>query len=360
MKPKGGSIKSKKSPPAATGLKREIKQLRELLEAARLVLSTFELNNVLDAILKSAQEMTHSSTASIALYDSTANELTLYAYRGFGEGEILKRSWQPKEKSLSHRVITSKALTVVSQNTQASFFRDPSRVTDRSKTMACVPLVFEDRVLGILFVDDFSSRAYSIAEQRALEMLANFAGTAIDRVKLHRLTQELARTDGLTGLSNYRFFQEQITLEVIRAQRYRRNLSLIMIDVDDFKGVNDRYGHVVGDFVLKSVAELLRKVVREVDLPVRYGGEEFAIVLPETDSQQAMGVANRVLAMIRQTEPEQLGLSGRKKPVGLSIGIASYPKDAETKDDLIRKADAALYSAKKAGKNRVSAFGGET
>jgi diguanylate cyclase (GGDEF)-like protein len=339
-------------PNPAAQLRQENRRLRDLLEAARLVLSTFELNTALDAILKSAQELTRCSAASIALYDPEAKELNLFAQRGLDEHQIAKHRWAPQAGGLSDRVLRERRLMVVSQRTNRSFLRDPARVNERIKTMVCVPLVFDGRPLGILYVSDFAPRDYSQTEQRALSILASFAATAIDRVKLHRLTQELARTDGLTGLFNHRFFQDQLAHEAARAERYRRPLSLVMLDVDNFKQINDRYGHPAGDAVLRHSGVLLRALVRECDVPARYGGEEFAILLPETAPDHALLVAERIQRSFAKAKPEQFGLP-RRRHVGVSVGVASYPRDAKDRVELVRKADKALYTAKARGKNRV-------
>ena len=161
-----------------------------------------------------------------------------------------------------------------------------------------------------------------------------------------------AISDGLTGLYNQTYFKKFLDLELKRSLRQHYPTSLLMLDLDDFKGLNDRFGHPAGDRVLRETAGLIRAAIREVDLAARYGGEEFAVVLPYSDAQGARVVSERILGAIRSLclEDEQ---GGRIDPVTASIGIAVCPDDAKDAEALIQQADAMLYRAKKKGKNRI-------
>jgi diguanylate cyclase (GGDEF)-like protein len=175
---------------------------------------------------------------------------------------------------------------------------------------------------------------------------------SIENIALHELVSEQAVTDELTGLSNQRRFREQIAREDERAQRFRHDLSLIMLDIDDFKQVNDEHGHLQGDEVLRMVGRVLDEESRGVDEPARYGGEEFAVALPETDLAGAVEVAERIRSRI---ESERVPNIDGAVPlrVTASVGAASMPASASSVQELIAAADAALYEAKRAGKNRV-------
>jgi diguanylate cyclase (GGDEF)-like protein len=169
------------------------------------------------------------------------------------------------------------------------------------------------------------------------------------------LYEKLAQTDGLTELHNYRFFQQRLSIELNRAQRFNRPLSLIMLDLDDFKAFNDVYGHQSGDQALRKLAWLLQRSSRSYDLVARYGGDEFVIILPETGKKIAAEVAERIRGAVEKAaiEGEEPALDGH---FTASLGLASFPEDATDQGDLIRKADLALYQAKTCGRNRVSCY----
>lgn len=167
---------------------------------------------------------------------------------------------------------------------------------------------------------------------------------------LNSQLEQLAITDGLTGLSNHRHFYTRLTEEVKRAKRYRHPLSLIMADIDEFKQFNDTFGHVAGDSVLRIIAELVSENARENDLVARYGGEEIAIILPETDMTTTQLVAERMRLVI-ESSPELIKLAG--KPVTVSFGLAQLDEATESPRGFVRMADTMLYRAKQSGRNRV-------
>jgi diguanylate cyclase (GGDEF)-like protein len=180
--------------------------------------------------------------------------------------------------------------------------------------------------------------------------LATQASIALENARLHGLVKAQAVTDELTGLANRRRFLEVVTLELKRAERFDSPLGLILADLDDFKLVNDRFGHQTGDEALRALGDVFRASLRDVDLAARIGGEEFAVLLPETDAPGAAGVAERLRATLAAVELE--GPEGDKLGVTASFGVALYP-EAQSVDELLTLADAALYGAKAAGKNRV-------
>jgi two-component system, cell cycle response regulator len=170
--------------------------------------------------------------------------------------------------------------------------------------------------------------------------------------------KDLSNSDGLTKISNYRHFNHVLQLEIDRQRRYHRPLTLLMIDIDDFKKTNDRYGHLMGDMVLIKIAALLTAEIRGFDFVARYGGDEFTIILPEVSEREALPVGRRIMKSIGTHEfksPEHKDIGS----VGVTIGIASFPKDALEGQDLVAKADRAMYAGKSAGKNCLCVFGDE-
>jgi diguanylate cyclase (GGDEF)-like protein len=172
------------------------------------------------------------------------------------------------------------------------------------------------------------------------------------RAKQADVYEQLAHTDGLTELYNYRFFQQLLGIELSRARRFQRPLTLIMLDVDHFKSYNDMYGHPAGDQALRQLAKLLKRSSRSYDLVARYGGDEFAIILPETGKSTAMEMAERIRSNVAET-PIDGGSLVPDHRVTASLGIASFPEDAADESDLIRHADGALYHAKARGRDRL-------
>jgi diguanylate cyclase (GGDEF)-like protein len=167
--------------------------------------------------------------------------------------------------------------------------------------------------------------------------------------------KQLSRIDGLTELFNYTFFQQLLKTELERAQRYGHELSLLMIDIDDFKEYNDHNGHPAGDGALKKLAHVMSRAVRGCDYIARYGGDEFVVVLPETDQAEAKLIGERIRSLVEQTDFEG-ECKSKKGMLTVSVGLATYPPDAQSKEDLIKRADEALYKAKALSRNRLCVF----
>jgi diguanylate cyclase (GGDEF)-like protein len=207
------------------------------------------------------------------------------------------------------------------------------------------------RVSGVVSVAR-RDRLFSVAERELFHYLAEQAAVSIENVGLHETVERQAVTDELTGLFNRRRFQEAMATEVERSKRFGQPVGLVLLDLDDFKAVNDTYGHQQGDLVLREVARVLRETSREIDEPARYGGEELAVVLPGTDLEGAYNLAERVRAGIEELALPLLDGDGSLR-VTASFGVATLPGSADDMRELVAAADEALYRAKRAGKNRT-------
>ena len=229
---------------------------------------------------------------------------------------------------------------------------DNGTVVRGLQALKIFPLRAGEITVGTLVCGAQKSDGLPEAAQRELSMLALQAAEALVRTRLYEQMERLATVDGLTGLLNRRTFDTQLQARLREAQRYRRPLSLLLLDVDHFKKVNDTYGHPAGDVVLQGVARLAQVQARETDLVARYGGEEMALVLPETDARGALIIAERIRAAVAaaQHPTEQGALQ-----VTLSIGVATWPGAGEDPEALLASADKALYRAKQSGRNRVEA-----
>ena len=226
----------------------------------------------------------------------------------------------------------------------------PGTPADEREALAVVPLVVRDKPIGALNTYRLGEDvAFSEEEFDLIRRFADLAALALDNTQIRHQLQQEAQTDWLTGLSNHRVFHERLRRETEHAERYGRALSLIVFDLDDFKFLNDAHGHQEGDLVLRRVAAAAREGLRTSDLACRVGGEEFAILLPETGKRAARAAADRLCARVRAL-PEGVRVTT------VSCGVATYPSDAGNVTELIGAADAALYAAKGRGKNRAASY----
>jgi diguanylate cyclase (GGDEF)-like protein len=210
-----------------------------------------------------------------------------------------------------------------------------------------LPLVSKGQSIGLVELFSRSERRWEGEQLDLARTMANEAAMALENARLYEDARKLADRDPLTGFYNHRFLHERLGEEVVRSQRGRRPLSVLMLDLDDFKLVNDTFGHLFGDRVLVWCAELIRSTLRGSDIAARYGGDEFAVILPETDPDDARTAAERILEAFR--ERPFVGEQRGPVPLAASIGIATFPADGRTATELIAAADDALYRVKRAG-----------
>jgi diguanylate cyclase (GGDEF)-like protein len=211
-----------------------------------------------------------------------------------------------------------------------------------------VPISYRnDLIGGLLIEDDTPLRNWEAEELLMVKTVSDQLAVAISHARLFRLTQKQAMTDALTGLYNHGYFQDRLDREIKLADRNNEVVSLILLDIDRMKKINDTHGHRSGDRVLSHVAALMLASVRDVDVCARYGGEEFVVILPQCDRENATVVADRLRASVASKATNNGG------QVTVSIGVATYPSGAKSKDELVEMADRAMYLAKAAGRNRV-------
>ena len=226
----------------------------------------------------------------------------------------------------------------------------PGYIAGYKETQAevCIPLVSLGKKLGVLALDNSSPDSFREEEVHALEAVADICADAIQNAQSFKRIEEMADIDGLTGIYNRRHLEKRLSTELDRLARYEHGMAFLMIDIDHFKNLNDEFGHILGDEVLRHVSAIFTKYLRKADIVCRYGGEEFVVLLPETVREKAVSVAEKLRGLIENYQFPGLG-----RPLTVSIGVADFPDHGSTRDELVKAADTALYAAKQSGRNKV-------
>ncbi len=217
-----------------------------------------------------------------------------------------------------------------------------------TRSRMCMPLISFGQKLGVIALASASPGAFHESDRQPLESVADMCATAIQNARHVERVRQLAYIDGLTGIFNRRFFELRIGEEIERAKRFNTGMAVIMIDIDHFKRLNDEFGHLLGDEVLRQVSSVFSQHLRKIDVVCRYGGEEFVIVLSQTDAEHAMKVAQKLRNFVAEWQ-----FPGVPRPVYISGGVATFPEHGTERDQLVKAADSALYTAKQSGRNRV-------
>jgi diguanylate cyclase (GGDEF)-like protein len=292
----------------------------------------------------------------VALRDAQTGHFVLAAQEGYRE-DYSKAYDLDENTVLGGWVLTSGE--PVAFNADRAEAAVPAFLSDglalEASSFLLVPLMLSGKVTGLLKLDRREGLAFSEADREAALIFASQAAVTLEHARLYGLNQRMATTDGLTGLYNHRYFQERLALELEKAQRNQKPLTLALTDIDFFKKFNDEFGHQEGDQVLMKTARMLKESVRlEQDVVCRYGGEEFVVIMPECDLVEAREVSERV--RLNCAERLKGGHGSTQRAITLSIGLCSFPAGAKTPKELIHLADEALYKAKQDGRNRVCSF----
>lgn len=353
------------------------RQFSALIDSSRAMTSTLDLDEVLDVICRQAALALDAGSSYIYEYDSSANTMIWVAHfqrdpdHSFEEplGSVYPLEDLPQDRAV---VETRKPVEIRLDDPDLDPKAREQLLEWEEQASLMVPMIVGGDVVGTLEVGEADTpRHFTIDETALCTALGEQAAAAFRNARLYRQLQDQkktielqATTDGLTGLFNHRHFFERLRAEVTRARRYGLVLSLLMLDLDDFKHVNDRFGHPAGDQVLRAVSDVLCAQLRhDLDIPARYGGEEFAVILPHTGTLEsaanladgARATGERIRRAIAEIELP-LAQDGPPVQVTASVGLAMLPAHAADADELVSKADQALYQAKRAGKDRVEVF----
>jgi len=278
------------------------------------------------------------------------------AYRRIKEGEIQPKLMQftrslefpLKESSgLIYEALYEVVPIYIKNNMKNQYKDDPLIQRLNLKDFIIAPLWSKNNPLGIIIVDNYiTKKPITDEDLRILTMFINQASGAIENSKTYEDTLTRAHTDALTTLWNYGYFQYKLDEEIVKARSSNRKISVLMVDIDNFKIFNDTFGHQAGDEALKTIAINIQRSARKIDIACRYGGEEFSFILPDTSKEEALTIAERMRTAISDNKIMDYVFT-------ISIGVASFPQDAQNKEELVRKSDEALYKAKNEGKNKV-------
>jgi two-component system, cell cycle response regulator len=309
---------------------------------------TLDLDGILSVVLATALSSVRASSGVVLMVEPTG-DLRLVAGQGL---DRLDGSASVRGVTLGSGVLGGVASTgIVARGRLESLMPAPGEPSIGN--VLAVPLRRHDDVIGVLAAyDRLDRQAFSESDEDALKTLADQASVAVDNALQHSEAQTLAVTDALTGRWNYRYLSMNLGREIERALRFGRHLAVVMLDLDHFKEVNDRYGHERGNAVLREFTDRVGEQIREIDTLARYGGEEFVLILPETGLDGAQHVAERICGEIRGTPFTRGG--GDWLWVTVSAGIAVFPEHGANQEQLLRAADAALYQAKRGGRDRWS------
>jgi diguanylate cyclase (GGDEF)-like protein len=333
-------------------LEKEKYKLEIIMDAYNKIGGIFGLDDLADFVTTKALQIVEAEKASLLVVDENSGELVLKGAKGIGKDNVALRikigeliaGWVAKQ---------GEALLVSDIDSDPRFKFPAKTGRYKTKSFISLPLKMDSQVIGVMNVTDKLAEIKVFTEEdlKYLTLVAHQTVTQIENIRLCEKLASLAITDALTNLFNHRYFQEELNTEILRAQRYKHALSMMIFDIDFFKTYNDRYGHLEGDRVIKQVAALIKQNVRQVDMVCRYGGDEFVVILPFTNLKGARFVAEK----IRQSVEEQDLFNKETRKViraTLSGGIATY-REGMTKDELIAAADRALYRAKAEGRNKI-------
>ena len=324
---------------------RDSEVLATLFEVTRHLNEGADLERVLGVIAEAAHRLACADSASVLLLDEPRQKLLCRAAHGLTSEEADSATFKVGEGLAGWVAAEGRSLRLDDASSDPRFKKLPGQ--DRAiRGFCCVPLTGRDGVIGVMTVTADQQQAFDESDESILTYLAASVVKDVENARLYRL----AVTDGLTGVYNRQFLSERLPAEFERHRRYSQALTIALVDADHFKAVNDQYGHPAGDAVLRVLAHRCMEVVREVDLVIRYGGEEFMLILPQTDREGGGEVGERLRGRVAE---EPIAFEESLIRLTISVGVAELePGDLEPKN-LIARADAALYNAKKEGRDRV-------
>ena len=331
-----------------------LKEMEVLNTAASRLIPIKEPDMLYETILDMSVYLTEAEKGSLMLVSDDAACLTVKAAKGINRRLLTDIRIRAGEGIAGW--VFREGVPLVMEDIEKNEWGFPKRHKYKTGSFISLPLKIGEKTIGVLNMSDkITGEVFSAEDMALISSFAAYASIALERSTYYRLAghlKELSITDSLTGLFNRRYFEERFFEELNRSDRHNLSFSLSMIDIDDFKLFNDSEGHLAGDEILKSIADIAKDCLRVSDVIARFGGEEFAVIMPQTEREEAILVSERIRKSIKEQIPCTWSTFPRKS-ITVSIGIATFPFDGKERKELIRNADKALYVAKMEGKDRT-------
>lgn len=338
---------------AGADRKRQVQELSVFHDVAKALTSSLNLDSVLQTIMQKMAEYFRPDTWSLLMVDETTDELYFAIAVGPAADSLKTLRLKMGEGIAGWVAKHGESLIVPDVYKEPRFAKRIDEMTKwQTKSVICVPLRAKHRSLGVIQLINCPMETFGDNEMFFLNALCDYAAIAIDNARAVERIQELTITDDCTGLYNARHLYKTLEAEVYRSARFGHEFSVIFIDLDHFKSVNDTHGHLVGSKLLAEVGYVIKTHLRLIDYAFRYGGDEFVILLPQTSKEAALIVARRLLEVMRLSE--FMATEGLKLNVRCSMGLATYPEDAKSAHEIIRQADEMMYSVKNSTRDNIA------
>jgi diguanylate cyclase (GGDEF)-like protein len=319
---------------------RQLEAINAIAQQSTAVMDLEDLLARVCLVIQQAFQVTH-----VSLFLREEGDLVLRAHEGMLTPCIASGVRLPADKEPWAKVLATGGSVIEKDLTSAT---DAFKLFAETASRMSIPLISFGQTLGVLTLHSAERNAFRESELQSLESVADICASSIQNAHYVERIRQLSYLDGLTGIFNRRFFELRIMEEIERARRSEMGMAVVMVDIDQFKRLNDEFGHLLGDEVLRQVSSLFHQQLRKIDVVCRYGGEEFAILLTQTNAQHAMGVAEKLRKLV-----EGWQFPGVPRTVTISAGVAAFPEHGTTRDELIHAADTGLYAAKQSGRNHV-------
>jgi diguanylate cyclase (GGDEF)-like protein len=336
----------------AGGHGRRLEEISIFHDVAKALTSSLDLDAVLQTIMDNIARFFKPDTWSLLMVDEQKDELYFAIAVGPASDTLKTLRLKVGEGIAGWVAKHGESVLVPDVYTDPRFAKRIDEMTKwQTKSMICVPLKSKNRVLAVIQLINSPLEAFGENEMFFLHALCDYAAIAIDNARAVEKIQELTITDDCTGLYNARHLYKTLEAEVYRSQRFGYEFSVCFLDLDHFKQVNDVHGHLVGSRLLAEIGYRLKSALRLIDYAFRYGGDEFVVLLPQTNKEQALVVAKRLREVIR-TQP--FNIDGVSLQVRASMGVASYPDDAKSAHEIIRQADEMMYMVKNTTRDSIA------